>query len=289
MKYKMAPNNRKQAYIPKGAEVIHNPRGTAPAFRAEKDGRVLICLPGVPFETEPLIREEVLPYLKERFAPGGRLMVNRVLKVCGVGESNVDSQIKQIIRAWKNPVIGLQASPGEIKVRLTALADDADEAEELLDRCEAEIREKIGPIIFGRGDDVLSGVAAGLLEDRNLTLSVVEVPSGGLAAAELNSRLKPGGLKGALVLDKPAPAAELAEKALTDFQSDVALVTSGGIDDDGQALIEILVRDKEGREKSRTLPLGGPRRIIMTRSCTMAMFVLWNYLKELQPARPENS
>ncbi|MFH1136692.1 MAG: CinA family nicotinamide mononucleotide deamidase-related protein [Pseudomonadota bacterium] len=281
MKYKMAPNNRKQANIPRGAEVIHNPRGTAPAFRAEKDGRVLICLPGVPFETEPLIREAVLPYLKERFTPGGRLLVNRVLKVCGVGESNVDNQIKQIIRSSKNPIIGLQASPGEIKVRLTALADDEERARELLDQGEAQIRAIIGDLIFGQGDETLPGVTARLLEDRGLTLAVVEVPSGGTVAAELNRRLNPGTLRGAMVLEKPLPAAELAEKALADFQADVALVVSGNVDQDGQAMIEILVRDRTGRQSRRDLPLGGPRRLIMDRSGALALFTLWGFLKEL--------
>ena len=113
MGYRMADNNRRQAYLPEGATAIHNPRGTAPAFRYEFDNRVLICLPGVPAETEPLIRENIIPFLDKKYSPGGRVWINRVLKVCGLGESNVDYQIREIIRSSRNPIIGLQASPGK--------------------------------------------------------------------------------------------------------------------------------------------------------------------------------
>jgi nicotinamide-nucleotide amidase len=278
--YKMADNNRKQAYIPQGAEVIQNPRGTAPAFRIEQDGRVMICLPGVPAETEPLIREEVLPFLRERYSPGGRVWLNRVLKICGVGESNVDDQLKDLIRDSDNPTIGLQASPGEVKVRLTARADSKAEAKRLLDDKEAEVRAVMGPMIYGVGDETLSGNAAGLLEEKNLTLAVAETLSQGRITAEMGGRLRLGRLKGALVLSRPDPAETLARRIMDEFRPDLALAVSGRPDDDGRMEIDIKVLSADGGEKSRRLVIGGPNRIVVSRATTIGTFTLFQYLRD---------
>ena len=280
MGYKMAPNNRRQAYVPAEAEVIHNPRGTAPAFRCEIDDRVLICLPGVPFETEPLIREEILPYLQEKYSPGGRLWVNRVLKVCGVGESNVDSQIKDIIRSSKNPFIGIQASPGEIKIRLTAQAESPEEAEQMLDETEGRLRERIGSLIFGYEDETLPSAVAGLLGGKGMTLSLVDSVTGGQVAAELGRYLGPETIKGALLLPEPAPADEFCRRAIKEFGSDLALAVSGFPEDEGRIKTDIKLLTSDGRGAERTLPLGGTRRIIAQRAATMALYTLFRFLKE---------
>lgn len=279
MGFKMAPNNRRQAYIPEGATVIHNPRGTAPCFRAETKGRVLICLPGVPRETEPLIVENVRPYLKDKFSPGGRVWMNRVLKVCGVGESNVDHQIKDLIRSSKNPSIGLQASPREVKIRLTARADQADEAARLLDQTETKVRQVIGPLIFGQGEETLPGNTAGRLKEKGLTLAVAEALTGGLVLSELSRHLPPGGLKGGLVLEPPQNAESLADRIMAEFLADIALAVTGLLDDQGRYQVEILVKTADGRQRTRTLTLGGQRSWVADRAATIAMFELWSLLE----------
>ncbi|MEW5723230.1 MAG: CinA family nicotinamide mononucleotide deamidase-related protein, partial [Thermodesulfobacteriota bacterium] len=251
MGYKMAENNRKQAYVPRGAAAINNPRGTAPGFCAETDGRVLICLPGVPFETEPLIREAILPYLKEKFSPGGRVWVNRVLKVCGVGESNVDAQIKDIIRRSKNPVIGLQASPGEIKVRLTARADNAAEASVLLDECEARIREVLGPLVFGQGEETLAGNIVRLVEEKDLTLAVGEALTRGLVSAELGRRLGVDRFRGGLILQDPVGLEDLAARLFREFGPRVVLAVTGRPVGEDKVQIDILARGTDGHEARR--------------------------------------
>ena len=278
MGYHMADNNRRQAYLPEGATAIHNPRGTAPAFRYEYDDRVLICLPGVPAETEPLLRENVIPFLQKKYSPGGRVWINRVLKVCGVGESNVDAQIKEIIRSSQNPIIGLQASPSETKVRLTARAETRKEAEALLDQGEARIRERLGPMIFGQGEETLAGNTAGLLRDKGLSLAVAENVTQGLVTAELGRLLHLGQLKGSLVLGAPTPIDELCERIQDEFQADLALAVTGLPGDDGRLVVDIKVRDASGRELDRQLSLGGPQAMIMQRAATMALFTLWNFL-----------
>lgn len=281
MGYQMADNNRRQAYIPKGAAPIHNPRGTAPAFRCEINDRVLICLPGVPFETEPLLREEILPYLEKKYSPKGRVWVNRVLKVCGLGESSVDAQIKEIILSSRNPTIGLQAAPGEIKVRLTARADNRLQAEGLLDEGEARIREKIGSLIFGYGDETLSGNTVRLIEESGKTLAVGDALTGGLVISELGGRLSRSSFKGGNVLNREIPASELCDRLIRDFQADLALAIAGFPGEDDKHRIEIRVRDAEGREKSRELLLGGPDRLVKTRAAIMALFTLFSFLRDL--------
>ena len=281
--FSMAPNNRKQAYIPDGAEVIHNPRGTAPCFRYEQGDRVLVCLPGVPHETEPLIREEIMPFLLKKYGLAERVWVNRVLKVCGIGESNVDNQIKDIIKASENPYIGLQAAPGEIKIRLTARAATTEEAKVLLDRGEAEIRDRLGPLIYGFGDETLAGNTAHLLEQHGLTLATADAQTRGHVTAELGRHLPPGLLKGGLILERPAPAADLCQRILTEFGAELALAVAGFPADEGRTRLEIAVRTKTGRSKDRTLILGGRKQIVAARSTIMSLFTLLTFLRDDLP------
>jgi nicotinamide-nucleotide amidase len=278
--YRMPDNNRRQAYIPEGAEVVSNPRGTAPAFRLEIDGRALICLPGVPMETEPLIREAVLPYLRERFTPGGQVLLNRVLKVSGQGESSVDAQIRDLIRSSTNPVIGLQASPGEIKVRLTAQADTLEAAAALLDATEGRVRDVLGPLVFGTGDETLAGNAASLLEKRNLSLATVEAATRGAVAAEIARFLPPELYKGGRILNRSESAGTLCLQALEETGADVALAVAAFPDRDDRIRVEIMVRSRDARQADRVLSLGGPDRMVQSRSSTMALFTLLQFLKD---------
>lgn len=280
MGYKMAPNNKRQAYIPEGAEVIHNPRGTAPCFRYEFDDRILICLPGVPWETEFLIQNDVTPYLAKKYTPGGRVWLNRVLKVCGVGESNVDAQIKDVIRSSDNPVIGIQASPGEIKVRLTAMADNQEQAEMLLNEGETRIREKIGELIFGYGDETLPGNTAELATRGGYKLAVAEGPTRGLITAEIGKHLKNGELAGARVVSGPASAEELCREALDEFDADIALAVAGVRTEDDKMRVEIRILTRTGETDGRDLIVGGPDRVVMARSATIGLFTLWRFLRQ---------
>ena len=280
MGYHMAENNKKQAYIPDGATPIHNPYGTAPGFMVEDSGRILICLPGVPHETEPLIRDEILPLLQKKFSPDGRVWVNRVLKVCGVGESNVDAQLKELFHSMKNPTIGLQAGSGEIKIRLTARADNQAQAIELLDKGEADIRAIIGPLIFGTGEETLPGNTVGILRDRGLTLAVGETVTRGVVTAELGRLLGKGQLRGALVLADPEPAEDMCRKLADQFDADIYLASSGVHQEDNLVRVDICAMNKNGASKLKTVTLGGPGRLVADRAAVMTTFTLWQLLGE---------
>ena len=184
--YSMPENNRKQAFIPDGATPIPNEMGTAPGFIIEKESKVIVALPGVPKELKYLLNKKIVPYLKKRFQLDQEVISSKTLKVTGIGESKVDTQIKDLIKENSNPTIGILASPGDIRITITAWAKSEREAEALIRPIEQEMRSRLGITIYGINDDTLNGVVTNLLNQRGETLSILETFSGG----ELTGRLQ---------------------------------------------------------------------------------------------------
>ncbi len=180
----MPDNNRKQAMVPAGAHVLHNPRGTAPGLLIREPGRVVVCMPGVPSEMKPMLIEQVIPQIRETFGIRSRI-VSRLLKTCGISESTLDQRIGDYFRGMRNPTIGVLAHMGEIHVRLTCKGDDVDEIQAKLDDLEEKIRSRLGDLIFGRDDERLESVVGYLLKQRGATLAVAESCTGGLVASRL--------------------------------------------------------------------------------------------------------
>lgn len=207
--YTMTDNNRKQATLPRGATVIHNPVGTAPSFCVEHEGHVLISLPGVPHEMKHLMEHEVLPFLRERFGLRG-IIKSRVLRTCGIGESAIDAQISDLMQLT-NPTVGTAAHPGQTDVRITVKADSLQEAEALIAPVEAALRARIGEYVFGVDHDVMGDVLAALLAERGLRLAVAETVTTGELAQWL-SRAPRGAeaFAGGMVL----PSAEALQASL---------------------------------------------------------------------------
>jgi nicotinamide-nucleotide amidase len=196
----MAPNNRKQALIPAGARVIPNLQGTAPGFLLKtENSKIIITLPGVPREMKRMYHETVKPYLLKQLGRQRGWIEYKVLKVCGLGESRVDQQIGDLIRGSSNPVIGLLASPGEIRIRLTARGKNSQETQAVIGTVEERIRERLGPLIFGQDEETLEGVVVDRLAGHRVSLGLVET----FTAGRLSQRLKATGspwFKGSLVL-----------------------------------------------------------------------------------------
>ncbi len=180
----MTENNRKQACLPEGAWVIHNPVGTAPSFGVEQDGHIIICLPGVPHEMRYLMEREVLPYLGQRFGLQG-VIISRVLRTCGIGESALGDRIGDLMEG-ANPTVGTAAHPGQTDVRITAKADSATAAGALIAPVERELLARIGDYVYGFDADTLSEVVVRLLAERGLRLAVAETATDGELAGRLN-------------------------------------------------------------------------------------------------------
>lgn len=168
-------NNRRQAFIPEGATPIENPVGTAPGFIVEADGRVVISVPGVPHEMRYFMDRSVMPYLRARLGIS-EVIVSRVLKLFGIGESAVDERLKELIEQGRNPTIGLLAHTqiGEVSVRLTAKAGTEAEARALNAALEADVRGRVGEFVFGTDDETYEGVLGALLQRSGLTVAVAE-------------------------------------------------------------------------------------------------------------------
>ncbi|MBI2432524.1 MAG: hypothetical protein HYV26_06615 [Candidatus Hydrogenedentes bacterium] len=131
LRVKITENNKRQATLPVGAIAIDNPHGTAPGLIIEDARGIIICMPGVPMELKPMLETKVIPYLLRKFGQQGVLHC-RVLKVCAMGESRVDSIIGDLILASTNPTIGLLASPDAVRIRIAARASSIVEAQALV-------------------------------------------------------------------------------------------------------------------------------------------------------------
>lgn len=276
--FSLAPNNRRQAFIPKGAEVIDNPRGTAPAFYHESESNIIFCVPGVPAETEPLIREVVLPRIKKKFKLTGRIIKNRVLKVYGLGESNVDNALKQIIVSSKNPTVGLQAARFLTLVRMTAHAADQNEADRLLDDCEKLIFEKVGQFIFAREDETLAGNIAALLTEKNLSIAIADGLTSGVVCSELGQSLEGGLFKGGLIVSGDASPQELCRRLESEFNPDITLSVVGQTNEEGLVKVSVHVGGS-GFDYDKSQDFGGNHPIVISRGGSMALFTLYSLLK----------
>jgi nicotinamide-nucleotide amidase len=173
----MPDNNRRQADLPAGASAIENPAGTAPGFIVERAGRYIVALPGVPSEMSLLTETRVLPFLRAAFGLTG-VIQSRTLRTFGHTEGDVDETLGEWMRT-ENPTVGLVAIPGLIDVRITARGDSPEAAVILIARAEADIRARLGDIVYGVDDDDLAAIVVHLLGERGLTLATAEVETGG--------------------------------------------------------------------------------------------------------------
>lgn len=164
-------NNMRQAYIPAGAIPLTNTIGTAPAFMMTANDRVVISLPGVPREMELLTTENVIPFLIEYFHLTGTIKA-RVLHTAGVGESQVDEWIGDL-ETKSNPTVGLLAHPGNTDIRITAKAENAETAFQMIAEAESIIRQRLGNNIFGADHESLESVLADLLSADRHNLAIV--------------------------------------------------------------------------------------------------------------------
>ena len=197
--FRMAENNRKQAFIPDGAIPIENPRGTAPGFIVEGPDWVTITVPGVPSEMKFLMETVVIPYLRKRFQLEDQVIRYRVLRVCGLGESAIGLQIKDLMKDSRNPTVGTLASIGDIRIRITATAENQNEASSLIDGMEQEIRRRLGILIYGVDEETLQGNVAGELERLGLTLAVAETFTAGIVSQRLAGTDSPSLVQGCVL------------------------------------------------------------------------------------------
>ena len=183
--YKVIPdNNWKQAIIPEGCMVLDNANGTAPGLILEKYGKSAILLPGPPNELYPLFMNQVFPYL-QKLQP--EVIRSQMVKICGVGESQVEDKLLDLIDKQKNPTIATYAKEGECSLRIASKRGSLEEAQSAVDEVIEKISDRVGEYIYSYDDEELAQVVGKKLIDRNITISACESCTGGLFAGALTS------------------------------------------------------------------------------------------------------
>ena len=177
--------NVRQAMVPEGAEILENPRGTAPGLWLEDAGHIIVLLPGPPRELKPLFREQVLPRL-ERRASGVRLH-QRELRVTGLGESHVEQRILPIYQRYPEVTTTILAAPGETQIHLRIWTDDPSHAKKTLDEIVQGFEIALSDRIFSEDGRSLEEVVAEELTLNNATIAAAESCTGGLLAQRLTS------------------------------------------------------------------------------------------------------
>ena len=255
---KPSENQRRQAYVPKGAIGIPNPVGTAPCFIFETERNAVISLPGVPNEMEHILHESVIPYLQERFELNEIIKI-RILHCAGLGEGMIDERISDL-ETLRNPTVGLAAHTGVVDIRIAAKARDEAEADAMIAEVERQVHERLGNHIFGADEDRLEEAALNAVARRGWTLTAVESGLDGLLARKIPHTaslpdLSPESLLSALRaarVESNADAALGVAVFIEDRAAEMALITPQG-------------------EKTHHITYGGPPRSLPKWSVNLAL------------------
>jgi len=174
----MTLSNRKQALMPEGAEVLPNPSGTAPGIIWQPQaGLTILTFPGVSAEMHRMWQETAVPYLKSQ-GFGQEIIYSRTLKFWGIAESALAEKVAPFLQQ-PNPTVAPYASQGEVKLRISALADTPAQAQQIIKPVQEKLQEIGGLDCYGRDDDTLASVVGQMLLALGQTLSVAESCTGG--------------------------------------------------------------------------------------------------------------
>ncbi|MGB2927048.1 MAG: competence/damage-inducible protein A [Limnothrix sp.] len=182
----MTDNNRKQALIPEGADILPNPIGTAPGMIWQPtENLVIFTFPGVPYEMKRMWQDTTVPYLRNQ-GWGKAIIHSQMMRFRGIGESTLASKVSHLFDQ-KNPTVAPYASKGEVKLRVSARAKSIAAARDLIAPVVAEIQAIAGLDYFGSDDDSLASVIGTQLKTKQQTLSVAESCTGGGLGAMITS------------------------------------------------------------------------------------------------------
>ncbi len=303
-------NNRKQAQVPRGSLVLHNENGSAPGFIAfGSDGKFVASMPGVPDEMRPMLRDRVVPWLRDRFALRTSIHT-RVIHTVNIAESEIDYRIDQLFRTLKNPKIAVLAHNFRCDVKIMAKAHTREEAMDLIVPVEHEIVKRLAGHVFGVDDQTLPGAIHVILQQTERTLVVAESLTGGSIGAALTttSGSSKSFLGGVIAYDNSVkrevlgvPAATLRSAGAVSEETAIAMAhgvrerlsadvglsatgiagPTGGSPEKPVGLVWIGIATAQSSHAHK-LQLHGERTFIQARATTAALSFLWRAL-----ARPE--
>jgi len=172
----MPERNAKQAWLIPSAEALPNPVGTAPGWFIEKDGKVIISMPGVPREMKRMWADQAAPRLGRMLS--GRSYSSVTIKTIGIGESALEEAISDLV-AKTNPIVATYAKDDGVHVRVVGIADDEQGARRIRDEAADEVRRRLGRWFYGEDDVTLAGSLATQLESRGLRIRILDAGGGG--------------------------------------------------------------------------------------------------------------
>jgi len=177
---------RKQCLFPKNAQIINNPRGTAPGMIWEPvKGFTILTFPGVPSEMKAMWEETAFEFIQNKFSDSYSFFSN-TLKFSGIGESSVAENINDLLNL-KNPTVAPYANLGEVKLRITARAKNHLEAKNIIKPIKEKLKKDFSKFIFGENNDTLPSILIKELTKRKQTIVFAESCTGGLLSASLTS------------------------------------------------------------------------------------------------------
>lgn len=299
--------NRDQALVPSRCTVVLNEVGTAPCMLFERDKKVVVSMPGVPFEMKWLMTNHILPMLAKRL--GTEAIVHRTILTFGIGESFLADRIS----AWEDALPGhihLAYLPeaGKVRLRLSAYGSDRDTLCRDIDSLVERLKLLIGDNIYGYDDDTIQSVVGDLLRARGATLAAAESCTGGLVAntvvsvAGASDYFRGGivaydnAIKVALLGVDPETlvqygavseptAVAMARGALSQLGADYAIATTGisgpdgGTDEKPRGTVFIAVADRRGAVSCHRYCFQTTRTEHQIRTANQALFDLWQVIK----------
>ncbi|HEY8342462.1 MAG TPA: competence/damage-inducible protein A [Calditerricola sp.] len=301
----MTANNRKQAFVIRGATVLPNDVGLAPGMAVCSGGKLYILLPGPPRELVPMVERHLRPLL-DAFVPGRAVVQSVVLRFFGIGEAALAEQVADLMDAQTNPTVAPLVDDGEVTLRLTAKAPSREEADALIRPVKAAILARVGEYFYGTDDDRLPAVAVRRLAERGWRLAVAESCTGGFLAELVTgvpgaSRVFAGGIVAYTPDTKrrllgvsadtlaahgtisPACAREMAVGVQRALDAQVGLAVTGVAGPDptegkpvGEVHLGLALPD--GTVRTEALQLAGDRDTIRMRAAKHALFRLWQAL-----------
>ena len=178
----MTENNKKQAYMPEGAIVFSNDRGTANGLAIEGNGKSVVMLPGPPREMTAMFEQSVRPYLLSK---SNRMLISHNIHFFGIGESTLEQELHDYMLEHENPTIAPYAKEGEVLLRVTASAENEAEAEALIAPVLEEICGRFPQYVYGVDVETLQNALVRELFSRDLTIATAESCTGGLISKRI--------------------------------------------------------------------------------------------------------
>ena len=173
---KFTDNNFTQAMLPDGCTVFHNNCGTAPGCGFEKDGKIVVMIPGPPKECNAMFRESALPYLRKL---SEELIVSHSVRIFGLGESSVDDIFAEEMNRMTNPTMAPYAKECDCLLQITAKAKSVDEAEKMIAPVMEHVMQRLGDVVYGVDVECIEESVIKLLREKNMTFSAAESCTGG--------------------------------------------------------------------------------------------------------------